>query len=89
MVLPAPAAKAKSDAEKAEEQQRVIIFQKERAVAGKAWAQYDLGLRYLKGDGVAQDQDAARKWLAAAASQGHEDARQRLRRLNETQTAKQ
>jgi hypothetical protein len=89
IVLPPPAAEPKSEAQQAEELQRVIAFQKEQAAVGKASSQYDLGLRYLKGDGVAQDPEAARKWLAAAAGQGHEEARQKLRQLDGTLAGKQ
>jgi TPR repeat protein len=79
----------KSDAEKAEELQRIIVFQKERAAAGKASFQYDLGVRYLEADGVEQDLEAARKWLSAAANQGHDQARQKLRQLEGMQDPKQ
>ena len=40
--------------------------------------QYQLGLCYLNGEGVAQDGRMADKWLRRAADQGHEAARQRL-----------
>jgi len=73
--------KEKTDAEKAEEQQRIIAFVKLRAEAGKAAFQYDLGLRYLKGDGVEPDLELARKWIGAAVKQGHEQARKKLEEL--------
>src|SRR5438128_1506632 len=38
--------------DKAELERRVIAFQKKRAEEGSASAQYELGLRYLKGEGV-------------------------------------
>jgi hypothetical protein len=83
VVVSAPQRTApKSDAEKAEEQQRIIAFQKLRAEAGKAVFQYDLGLRYLKGEGVEPDLELARKWIAAAAKQGHEQARKKLEEMD-------
>jgi hypothetical protein len=79
--------KEKSEAEKAEEQQRVIAFLKQRAEAGKAAFQYELGLRYPKGDGVERELDLARKWLAAAAKQGHEQAKKRLEGMDKAPPA--
>jgi len=73
--------KEKTEAEKADEQQRIVAFLKLRAEAGKAAFQYDLGLRYLKGDGVEPDLELARKWIGAAAKQGHEQARKKLEEL--------
>lgn len=39
-----------------------------------AQVQYELGMCYLQGDGVAQDGAEAEKWLRRAAEQGHEEA---------------
>jgi len=85
VVQPAPRSEPKTEAQRAKELERVIAFQRQQAAAGKASSQYDLGLRYLKGDGVTQDAEAARKWLSAAADRGHEEARQKLRQLDATQ----
>lgn len=82
IVMAPPRPIEKSEAQKAEEQQRVIAFQKQRAEAGKAVFQYDLALRYLKGDGVEQDLELARKWFAAAAKQGHDQARRKLEEMD-------
>lgn len=41
---------------------------------GDARAQYDLGLMYYRGDGLAQDMNEARRWLGEAAKQGQRDA---------------
>jgi TPR repeat protein len=41
-----------------------------RAEKGDAEAQYKLGLRYAKGEGVAQDHDDAVRWYRRAAEQG-------------------
>lgn len=51
----------------------------QRAAAG-GWrdAQYALGQRYDKGDGVAADEAEAVTWYRAAARQGHAAARERL-----------
>ncbi|MBU6474491.1 MAG: SEL1-like repeat protein [Alphaproteobacteria bacterium] len=46
-----------------------------------AGAQYRMGLRYLAGDGVAQNPVKARGCLFKAAEQGHEGARRELARL--------
>ena len=44
------------------------------AAAGNALGQYNLGVYYRDGLGVAQDYDAARRWFEAAAAQGYDDA---------------
>lgn len=40
--------------------------------------QYELGLCYLRGDGVEQNGAEAQKWLRRAAEQGHQQARELL-----------
>jgi len=75
-IAPADAEKAK--AEKDAAVNRLIEFQKKRAEAGSATAQYDLGLRYLKGDGIEQNLVEARKWFQAAAKQEHPLAAKQL-----------
>jgi TPR repeat protein len=84
---PAPAAPidpAKAAAEKAEQDKRVVEFQKKRAEQGSASAQYDLGLRYLEGNGVAADEATARKWLTEAGNNGNKAAARKLKELNDT-----
>ena len=49
------------------------------AKAGKAEAQYRLGLCYLKGDGVKRSTSQAKTWLTKAAAQGHRTAKRSLR----------
>jgi len=44
---------------------------KARAEAGDATAQYNLGVMYSKGEGVAQNDQEAVKWYRLAAEQGH------------------
>jgi len=41
---------------------------------GDAEAQYNIGLMYLRGDGVSQDLQEAKNWLERAASNGHQKA---------------
>ena len=43
----------------------------QRANAGDASAQLDLGLRYVTGTGIAPDERAALRWIGQAAAQGH------------------
>ena len=51
----------------------------QRAADGElAWAQYNLGLMYQKGEGVARSETEAAHWFGLAASQGFADAQQRL-----------
>lgn len=69
-------------ATKEEVARNTLEFQKKRAEAGAAHAQYDLGVRYLKGDGVDKNIGLARKWLNAAAKNGHPQASKKLEELN-------
>ena len=50
----------------------------EKAIKNDAEAQYQLGERYLLGNGVSQDQEIAVKWLTRAAEQKHSNALCRL-----------
>jgi hypothetical protein len=78
-VPPIPAsALAGPQFDKTEVEKRVIEFQKQRAREGSASAAYELGLRYLKGDGVEKDAALARQWLKQAADAGHAEARKKL-----------
>jgi hypothetical protein len=58
-----------------ESQERLVKAQKEWAENGNPSAQYSLGIRYQKGDGVSQDDKLARKWLEKAAAQGNAEAK--------------
>ncbi len=51
---------------------------REAAERGSAWAQYNLGLMYDSGDGVAEDDEQAMKWYQKAAEQGLADAQNNL-----------
>ena len=48
---------------------------KERAEQGNAFAQYNLGLMYVNGEGVQQNNVRAYVWWSVAAAQGDNDAR--------------
>jgi hypothetical protein len=43
----------------------------QRAVAGDASAQLELGLHYVTGTGIAPNEQAALRWIGKAAAQGH------------------
>jgi len=49
-----------------------------KANAGDAWAQYNVGLMYLMGAGVAKDHAEAAKWYRKAAEQGDANAQYSL-----------
>ncbi len=51
---------------------------KKAAAQGDGGAQYNLGLRYAQGQGVAQDYAEAIKWFRLAAAQGHAKAQYNL-----------
>ena len=53
-----------------------IVVSRERAAEkGKVEAQYDLGLMYATGRGVARDYVVAHKWFNLAAARGNGEAR--------------
>lgn len=74
----APVDPERAKAEKDALVKRTVEFQKKRAEAGSETAQYDLGIRYLNGDGVEQDLKLAKKWLKASAEKGHKFAAKKL-----------
>lgn len=81
-VVQPPPDPEKVKAQKAELLRRVVDFQKRRAEEGSESAQYELGLRYLKGDGVEKDEPAGRKWLALASKHGYLPATRKLEELD-------
>jgi len=88
----APAARPEKTAEKKKTEQdavvkRTIEFQTKRAEQGSATAQFDLGKRYLTGDGLEQNLPAARKWFEAAAKQGHAGAATKLEEVKKLEAA--
>ena len=58
----------------------------ENAKAGQAEAQYEVGIMYLKGQGVAQDRDQAIRWLKASANSGYQLAASKLGRIEEQES---
>jgi hypothetical protein len=60
---------------------KTIEFQKQRAEAGSPSSQYDLGMRYLTGDGLEKDPDLAKKWLTAASTNGNSQATKKLEEI--------
>ena len=60
---------------------KVVEFQKQRAAAGSASAQFDLGCRYFEGIGVPKDLELARQWLTKSAEQGNAQAKAKLTEL--------
>ena len=58
-----------------------LVWFRRAANQGFAKAQFNLGLMYYNGDGVAQDYKEAAAWFRKAADQGHADARAALQKL--------
>jgi len=52
-----------------------FIYAKRAAVQGNAQAQFDLGLMYAKGDGVAKSEKKAFKWFHKSARNNHTEAK--------------
>ncbi|MDB4748903.1 sel1 repeat family protein, partial [Akkermansiaceae bacterium] len=65
-------------AEKPVEAEKTI---QERAEAGDADAQYNMGMMYDNGDEVPQDKDEAMKWMRKAAEKGNAKAQFRLSKM--------
>jgi TPR repeat protein len=70
-----------SPAEKEALVRRTVEFQKKRAVDGSAVSQYDLGLRFLGGDGVEQNSEEGLRLLKQSAAQDYTPAKQKLAQL--------
>jgi len=66
----------------------MIEFQKKRAAEGSPSAQYELGLRYLAGDGVEQDEAAGMKLLEQSAAQDYTLAKKKVEELKEKKKKK-
>ena len=62
---------------------KTIEFQKKRAAEGSPSAQYELGLRYLNGDGVEKDEAVGLKFLEDSAKQDYTLAKKKLEELKE------
>lgn len=63
--------------------EQLLEEQLEQANDGDADAQYGVGIKYLKGQGVKQDRKEALHWLEQAATSGHEGAQDKLQRLQD------
>jgi TPR repeat protein len=61
---------------------KALEFQKKKAEEGSESAQYELGMRYLKGDGVEKDEATARRWLTMSSKNGYSAATRRLEELD-------
>lgn len=62
-------------------EQNVIEFQMKQALRGSSRSQYDLGMRYLNGEGLNQNQELAVEWLRKSAEGGFKDAEVKLQML--------
>jgi len=81
--VPAPPPPADAEKAKQETLRKTIEFQKKRAAEGSPSAQYELGLRYLKGDGVDKDEVAGMKLLEDSAKQDYTLAKKKIEELKE------
>lgn len=79
--------KADTPENRAAQADKLLEWQHQRAAQGSATAQYDLGLRYLEGKGVAKDEVEALRLLRAAAAQGHTQASDKLKVLEKLSPA--
>ena len=81
MAVPAPPPPADPQKAKQETLRKTIEFQKKRALEGSPSAQYELGLRYLAGDGVEKDEATGLKLLEESAKQDYTLAKRKLEEL--------
>eukprot|EP01051_Picozoa_sp_SAG22_P013573 SAG22_NODE_1537_length_4188_cov_108.843238_1_plen_134_part_00 len=59
-----------------------VEYNRQAAEAGDSWALTKMGMRCLKGEGVPQDDLAARQWLERAAANGSKQALAKLTELD-------
>ncbi|MEO7299845.1 MAG: hypothetical protein ABI042_14860 [Verrucomicrobiota bacterium] len=78
----------KTQEQKDELLRKTIEFQKKKAEEGAPSAQYDLGMRYLNGNGLGKDLDLAKKWLTAASTNGNAQALKKLEELKKREAAR-
>jgi TPR repeat protein len=78
---PQPDAKAEAAAalKKQKTQESLLAWQFQQASNGVARSQFQLGLRYLAGDGVESNRVEAIRWLGAAAAQDYVEAKEFIR----------
>ncbi len=65
-----------------EAKQKAFEAQMKRAEQGSPYAQYELAMRYLTGNGVEKDESTGRIWLEEAARNGSSDATRKLQALD-------
>ena len=80
---PAKVQEGKDEVEKSR-----LEFQKKKAEAGSPFAQYDMGIRYLTGDGVEKNVDTAKKLLASSSKGGNSAATKKLEELKKAEADK-
>ena len=74
--------RAQSELKASQAADRVLKFHQELADKGDPYGEYQMGLRYLKGDGVEKDPRKAREMFVKAAAQGKEEASAELEKLS-------
>ena len=82
VAAPAPVDPVKEKAKQEEVLKKTIEFQKKRAAEGSSSAQYELGLRYLHGDGLEKNEAEGRKWIEESAKKDYSPARKKLEELD-------
>jgi TPR repeat protein len=60
---------------------RLVAFQLQEATNGSPGAQFAVGLRYLRGEGVEANAELARAWLEKSAAQGNDLAKAKIAEL--------
>jgi len=71
------------DAEQAFAELAAAAWCRQAAEQGHSISQYNLGLMYDNGEGVAEDNAEAVRWFRLATDQGHDEARDRLAMLGD------
>lgn len=80
--------RARRTQSEAETDRKVVQFLMRQAAKGSATSQYELGRRYLEGDGVEMDGAAALSWLEKSAEMGYSPAIQKLEEIHALATFK-
>jgi hypothetical protein len=69
-------------AKKAETAAKVLAWHQEQANNGSPYAQYQMGLHYLNGEGVEKNTATAREWFLKSARQGNDEAYEKFKNLD-------
>jgi TPR repeat protein len=72
-------------ARKAETAAKVLAWHQEQAANDSAYAQYQMGLHYLNGEGVEKNVATAMQWFLKSARQGNDDAYEKLKNVDYTE----